>query len=321
MKSLISIIIPVYNVCEYLEKCLDSVINQTYNNLEIILVDDGSSDGSEKICDEYAMKDKRVKVIHKENGGVASARNEGVKHSAGAYIGWIDSDDFACSNMFERLYELAQENDADIVICDNYINEINEDGSKLEVYTMKAKDIMPDVLLDKITSHLWNKLFKRELFNDILFPDISVAEDVAVMHKIFEKANNVTFTKEKLYLYFRRRSNNLTNNYKLMAENRICRAEQFIERSVYADDKGLKDVSDELFAKGIHFYISGYLYQLISSDDYDCRTDKEEIRSILNRFNKNLSGNIYISKTDKVLALLILYNINILLKLAAKRLK
>lgn len=319
MDSLISIIIPVYNVCEYLEKCLDSVINQTYTNLEIILVDDGSSDGSEKICDEYALKDKRIKVIHKENRGVASARNEGVKHSTGVYIGWIDSDDYACPNMFERLYELAQKNNADIVICSNYINEINDDDSKAEVYTKTVKDVMSDVLLDEITSHLWNKLFKRKLFDNIIFPDISVAEDVAVMHKIFEKANNVTFTNEKLYLYFRRRSNNLTNNYKLMAENRICRAEQFIERSVYADKKGLNDVSDKLFAKGIHFYISGYLYQLISRDD--CRTNKKGIRSILSNSNKKLLSNIYVSKTDKVLASLIIYNANILLKLAAKRLK
>lgn len=318
MNPLISIIIPIYNVCEYLEKCLDSVINQTYNNLEIILVDDGSSDGSEKICDKYALKDNRIKVIHKENGGVASARNEGVKHSTGAYIGWIDSDDFACPNMFERLYQLSQENDADIVVCGNYVNEINENDNKSEIYTKKAKDIMPDVLLDNITSHLWNKLFKRELFNDIVFPNISVAEDVAVVHKIFEKADNVTFTNEKLYLYFRRRSNNLTNNYKLMAENRICRAEQFIDRSTYAMDKDLKEVSDKLFAKGVHFYISGYLYQLISNDI--CRTGKEEIRNTLKSFDKKLK-NTYISKIDKVLAFLILHNANILLKPIAKRLK
>lgn len=319
MKPLISIIIPVYNVCEYLEKCLDSVINQTYTNLEIILVDDGSSDGSEKICDEYAVKDNRIKVVHKANGGVASARNEGVRNSIGEYIGWVDSDDYACPNMFERLYELAVNNDSDIVVCSNYINEISNENGKYNIYTKTSKEVMADVLLDKITSHLWNKLFKRDLFDNIIFPNISVAEDVAVMHKIFEKANNVTFTDEKLYLYFRRRSNNLTNNYKLMAENRVCRAEQFIERSLYADDKGLVDVADRLFAHGMHFYISGYLYQLISKDE--CRTDKKEIQNILKENYNEFLRNKYISKTDRILALLILYNINILLKLVAKRLK
>ena len=124
MKDLISVIIPVYNVDKYLERCIDSVIVQTYSNLEIILVDDGSNDDSGIICDRYAKFDDRIKVIHKKNGGVSSARNEGIKYCNGKYIGFVDSDDYIDSTMYEYLYNLLISNDADISCCDFFI--INE---------------------------------------------------------------------------------------------------------------------------------------------------------------------------------------------------
>ena len=113
-KPLISIIIPVYNAEKYLPNCLDSVINQTYKNLEIILVDDGSTDKSSEICDEYAQKDFRIKLIHKENGGVSSARNAGLALVSGDYIAWVDSDDFVAPDYIEYMYKLLKEYDADI---------------------------------------------------------------------------------------------------------------------------------------------------------------------------------------------------------------
>ena len=122
--DLISVIIPIYNVEQYLKECLESVINQTYRNLEIILVDDGSKDKSGKICDEYKNKDERIKVVHKENGGLSDARNAGMKIATGKYIQFIDSDDFIDKDMIETLYNLIIENEADISMCSNYYFKI-----------------------------------------------------------------------------------------------------------------------------------------------------------------------------------------------------
>ena len=117
MKELISIIVPVYNVEQYLDDCLISIINQTYKNIEIILIDDGSTDKSGKICDEYAKKDSRIIVIHKENGGVSSARNAGLRIAKGAYIGFVDPDDWIAEDMYEVLYSNAKKYDADVSVC------------------------------------------------------------------------------------------------------------------------------------------------------------------------------------------------------------
>ena len=115
--DLISIIVPVYNMEQYMERCVNSIINQTYSNLEIILVDDGSTDRSPAMCDEYALKDARIKVVHKANGGLSDARNAGLKVATGAYIGYVDSDDWVELSMYQKLYESCIENDAQVAVC------------------------------------------------------------------------------------------------------------------------------------------------------------------------------------------------------------
>lgn len=131
---LISIIVPVYNVKDYVEKCLDSICGQTYKNLEIVVVDDGSTDGSGEICDTYAQKDPRVKVIHRENRGVSAVRNEGLDIALGEYIGFVDGDDWIDSDMYEFLYELLIVNEADISVCSHYIeNRAREKSNMLQI--------------------------------------------------------------------------------------------------------------------------------------------------------------------------------------------
>ena len=169
--ELISIIIPVYKVEKYLEKCINSIIGQTYTNLQIILVDDGSPDNSGKICDKYAKKDSRVEVIHKSNGGLSEARNSGIERAKGKYIGFVDSDDYIKEDMYEVLYNLITRFQADVSICNLYdvvgdeknIRNINE-GIK----EYNRIDILKEVLMDKnIQSYAWNKLYKKELFDNL----------------------------------------------------------------------------------------------------------------------------------------------------------
>lgn len=132
MNELISIIIPVYNVEKYIGKCIDSLIKQKYDNLEIILIDDGSSDNSGEICDKYAKKDKRIKVIHKKNSGQADSRNIGISKASGKYIGFVDSDDYIDKDYYNRLYKTLVKNNADVVTC-KYQNVYNDDYRKEEI--------------------------------------------------------------------------------------------------------------------------------------------------------------------------------------------
>lgn len=208
MGELISVIVPVYNVQKYLEKCVNSIINQTYKNIEIILVDDGSKDSSGKLCDELKRKDNRIKVIHKKNGGLSDARNTGIKMSNGSYIGFVDSDDYIKEDMFEILYNLNKDYSADISIVSFY--EIYNgtlisvrDSNKLEELT--KIEAIKELLIDtKIQSYAWNKLFKRELFDSIQFPINKNYEDIATTLLLFEKANKVVLLEEPKYYYARR---------------------------------------------------------------------------------------------------------------------
>ena len=183
---LISVIVPVYNRQAYLDKCIKSILNQTYKNLELILVDDGSSDDSPAICDRYAMQDSRVKVIHKENGGVSSSRNIGVHIATGEYIGFVDSDDWVDINMYATLLAgFGQCPSAGIVSCRIWraINE--EDFSIWEYWSwaissptiIKYSNMAEALLDDKFVSSLWNKLFKAEIVKRVPFVEGRNNED------------------------------------------------------------------------------------------------------------------------------------------------
>ena len=214
-KDLISIIIPVYKVEKYLEKCIESVLKQTYTNLQVILVDDGSPDNCGKICDEYAKKDSRIEVIHKVNGGLSDARNVGIAKAKGKYIGFVDSDDYIKEDMYEILINLIKEYDADVSICNLYdVIEGKEYIRNKEngIKEYNRIDILKEVLLDKnIQSYAWNKLYKKELFNEIKYPIGKKYEDIGTTFYIFEKCNKVVVTSEPEY-YYLKRADSLVNN-------------------------------------------------------------------------------------------------------------
>ena len=205
-KEKISVIIPVYNVEKYLKRCLDSVINQTYKNLEIILVDDGSTDNSGKICDEYAEKDKRIIVIHKENGGLSDARNKGLDICTGDYIGFIDSDDWVTKNYFEILLEKITCDCSDISCCSylrtkKYIENFysNEEKYVKEYY---GYDILK-IFLEKDLVSACVKLFKKEIFEDLRFPIGKINEDIATIFIAFSKAIKIVYVNQQLYFYYK----------------------------------------------------------------------------------------------------------------------
>jgi len=214
----------VYKVEPYLRKCVDSVLAQTYTNLEIILVDDGSPDNCGKICDEYAKRDKRIVVIHKENGGASDARNAGLDIMKGDYISFIDSDDFITQSYVEYLYGLITEYDADISNC-NYL-PIKEDGriikSKDSLIENKFydkenfKEMFSVILYEENTTiydSAWTKLYKKTLFTDIQFPKNKLFEDVRTVPWLLQKAEKIIFGKEKHYFYQIRQNSAITQKF------------------------------------------------------------------------------------------------------------
>lgn len=230
--DLISVIIPVYNVEMYLRECLDSVINQTYRNLEIILVDDGSTDNSGKICDEYAAKDKRIIVIHIKNSGAAIARKIGFLKSHGKYISFIDSDDWIELNMYEYLYDIIQKYDVDIIIY-KFFDNIFTNTPIATIYNhhlekgiydlIKIKQyVYPSLLFsDKykksiLPPGLWDKLFKKELLEkNIMYINgkVTIGEDQLWSLPCLLDANKMYVSEQTLY-HYRRVNNSITKRYK-----------------------------------------------------------------------------------------------------------
>ena len=205
-KAKISVIIPIYNVEKYLKRCLDSVINQTYKNLEIILVDDGSTDSSGRICDEYAAKDKRIVIIHKENGGISDARNKGLDICTGEYISFIDSDDWIDINYFNILLMYLVNSNSDISCCDylrtgKYITYFAY-NKEIEIQMFNKHDGL-EFYLEKDIVSAWAKLYKKEIFRELKFPVGKINEDISTIFIAFSKAIKIVYVNQKLYFYYK----------------------------------------------------------------------------------------------------------------------
>ena len=203
----VSIIVPVYNVEDYLERCVKSIINQTYRNIEIILVDDGSTDNSGVICDEFSKNDDRIIVFHKENGGLSDARNYGIDRAAGEYLIFVDSDDYIHPQMVEALYRAQNITDADITACD-YTRDIDviskvhiEDYSLLDIRTFDRDEAMNSVSTNGIHVMAWNKLYKKDLFENIRYPKGRIHEDEWILHHLLWECEKIAVISEKLYFY------------------------------------------------------------------------------------------------------------------------
>lgn len=240
MKPLISIVVPVYNVENYILKCLNSLIKQNYKQIEIILVDDGSTDESGKICDEFKEKDDRIRVFHKKNGGLSSARNYGIKKAKGDIVAFVDSDDYVKDVFVLDLYRGMQASNADIVIC-GYNNE----KPKNETISGKEATIRLLTKQENIDIISWNKLYKKKLFtdNNIFFPEGKKHEDTLTTYKLMSKAKKVTYIDESLYIYVERKGS-ITASEKI--EERLLMREKAAKEAVkyLGNDKDLKAAAE-----------------------------------------------------------------------------
>ncbi len=211
-RPLISVIVPVYNVESYLPQCIDSILAQTYENLEIILVDDGSTDSSGRICEDYAGRDPRIKTIHKPNEGLADARNRGIQAARGVYCSFVDSDDHIAGDCIAYLYDMADTYGAQIAVCgyqkvhnNDLGRDSDQDGTYKAVSVYDTFNALSALLYQRgIITAAWGRLFRRELFNAIRFPKGRQHEDVAVMYRLFDQAETIAVGYERKYYYLQR---------------------------------------------------------------------------------------------------------------------
>lgn len=266
MSSLISVIVPVYNVAELLDKCINSIAVQTYKNIEIILVDDGSSDDSAKICDYWSEKDHRIKVVHKKNEGISSARNCGLEIASGEYIMFVDSDDWISNDAIQVLYDRILSDDSDIVIGQNVF--AYPDGTEKILYT----DWMYDTVLDKqgalermsgsqqLPISVWGKLFKTQTIKDLKFPPFLRQEDLHFLFFALKKSGKISIVSKTIYYYWQR-SDSIMHSFtdeivcdgikavliitkELLEANFLAQAESLYNAAIFysADSKSKKEI-------------------------------------------------------------------------------
>lgn len=237
----VSIVVPVYNVEKYMKRCLDSILAQTYTNLEIILVDDGSTDSSGEICDTYAEKDNRVVVIHKDNGGLSDARNVGIEKATGEYIAFIDSDDYIDLSMVQVMVEKLEATSSDIVLC-NY-EYVDEDGRLIDESNGETRVISEELTSEQALDRLCkanstyytiacNKIYKKEIFDKVRFRKGKLHEDEFIVHEIYARMNKMVCIEDGFYKYVQRNSsitnNNRTSRHLDVVEALFLRTQFFI---------------------------------------------------------------------------------------------
>lgn len=221
-KYMISIIVPIFHTEKYLEKCILSILNQTYSNIEVLLIDDGTTALEARICDEFVARDSRVKVIHKNNEGLSVARNTGLIHAKGEYIGFVDSDDYIHPRMYEILMNNLINTKSNISICNVekiYDNEQNNNKTefvkeKNEIRVIQNQDLFDELSVNHLnTVIMCNKLWKKEVFNKIKFPINKYHEDEFVIHELLYEAKSAVISSAKLYFYLQNRRHSIINQY------------------------------------------------------------------------------------------------------------
>ncbi len=303
---MISVIIPVYNVEKYLERCLKSVLNQSYKDFEILLIDDGSTDNSKIICDKYCERySNKIRVFHKTNGGLSSARNFGLKNAKGKFISFIDSDDFIDKDYLKILYEILIDSNSDISCCDY----LRTDKSVMEQKSISNYDDVElfigdeilKVYLERELVSAWGKLYKKALFEGLEFPVGKINEDIATIFKVCIKANKFVYIKKKMYVYYK---NNMSITKSKFSNKNMDLLEAYLEVLELS-----KKYSDEIQILANFRLQKVYFTLLASIAYYGMVTNSENLKLknyLLKRFKENwrllISSNLI--KFDRKLAII-----------------
>lgn len=284
MEPLISVIVPVYRVEAYLERCVESLLEQTYENLEIILVDDGSPDGCPAICDACARRDPRVRVIHQANAGLSGARNTGIDAAEGAYLAFVDSDDYVAKDFIRVLYELLKETGCAISQCRfAYVQGGPLKGTKDRSYRIyRGMSLMEQLYGPERDATCfvvaWNKLYRRELFETIRYPLGRIHEDEATTYRLFHEGKKLAFTERALYGYYTEHTGSITN---VFSRKRLQWLTAHEERIRFLEENGYERLLPSAWRKLCDACITFYLR---------CTPEVEEQRALKKELMDRLKG-------------------------------
>ncbi|MDE6851318.1 MAG: glycosyltransferase [Lachnospiraceae bacterium] len=300
--GLISVIVPVYNVKNYLHRCIDSIINQTYSNLEIILIDDGSTDDSGQICDSYQDIDKRIRVFHKKNGGASSARNLGLDKARGEFIGFVDSDDYIRKDMYESLYS-GMKDDVDIVCCGIVLLFPAKMRRKSELYgkaeetvCYSRQEALKELLLVRgLDFSPCNKLYRRELFQGIRFPAGKTCEDYPVIYELMKKSRNIVSNGKVRYHYCYREDSISKQQFKIRRMSYVLFTRD-IMRDVAENYPKLRKCAEALYIRSVVDTISD-IEECIQKERYE--SIQRRLRKLLLVMYGNILFNPYIPERTK----------------------
>lgn len=300
--KLISIIVPVYNVAAYLDRCLESLVNQTYQNLQIIVIDDGSTDGSNEICDKWAAKDRRIYVVHKENKGLSNARNDGLKVAEGEYIGFVDSDDYISIFMYEYLIYAIEKYNADISICNFIEVDINRceeiDKNKiLKIEQVLQNDSNYNKIQNMHGNYVWNKLYKKSILEHE-FENVQVHEDVIFNNIAFCRAKKIVYVNEILYYYYWRE--NSLMKYGTFTEMDVLKADESCIK--YADN--IKD--NKLLQYRLRIALAHIIHAYYEREYMDEENNQKYIKTKLKSYIKEYWNKWRIREYAKIFIFLIL---------------
>lgn len=299
-KPVVSVIVPVYNVEGYLRRCIESILGQSYEKIQIYLVDDGATDLSGKICDDYEKMDKRITVLHKENGGLSSARNAALDIEDGDYIVFIDSDDYVCKDYIKVLLQAIEETKADISVCD-FVKGTDEEYIFPRESNVLHKDVYSsrECLEQWHSSHkknetvAWGKLYRADLFENIRFPEGKLHEDIYITHCVIEKAEKVCFINNKLYYYFERPGSII----KSVSNNKVINhCDAMNTRLEWFEKKGFDDTSKRLLIK----YYGHLIYYYFSVHDKECKKKVLEYLKKIDYYFEKYSDLVWSKMTYKL---------------------
>ncbi len=299
----ISVIVPIYNVDKYLDRCVSSILNQTFTDFELILVDDGSPDNCGKMCDEYAKADQRIRVIHKENGGLSDARNVAINIAKGEFLSFIDADDYVSDSFLADMYFAIRENECKMSVSN--ILSIDDKG-KIDSFYFPANEIKV-VNGEEMYESLYqpsacNKLYHKSIFNDIRYPKGRLFEDCFVYHLILEKLDKFVYVGKPLYYYFIRSDSIMHNKYSLKDTDIV---EAFYERAIYLDSHGHHLYADEAYLSSYSRLASAFTY--LDTKDMVVKKRLDELMMLYKRFYKRLVNDKHIIKKQKLKLFLFRY--------------
>lgn len=288
MNDVISVVIPVYKIEKYLCACVDSILGQTYSNLDIILVDDGSPDSCPEICDEYAGRDSRIRVIHKENGGLSDARNAGIAAAKGKYITFVDGDDFIFPSMIETLYTLCVKYDADFSACRHIECSDNDTlqtvsaeqvETQEEVFTGREK-MRAFFANEKITTMAWEKFYNIRLFENVRFPKGKLHEDVFTTYLLVDSAEKIAVTTEVGYVYRQNPKSIMNSGFSI---HRLDAIEGKLNQLAFVDEKYPE--LHRYAGSGVAYACNVCLREMTIKGYYDKPTE-EKIQRLYRRYTK-----------------------------------